>query len=160
MVLRFGAFRSLVRPGFKESRAGAIINVEDNEIEGGNPNLDPTKATNIDISFEYYIDENTFLGMGAFYKNIEDAIVEVESRSFAMRGSIWDKAETYITADDSSINGLEFSYQTAFDNGFILVANYTYADGETDLPADAAAGQRTIPSVSYTHLTLPTRCSV
>ena len=145
MVLRFGAFRSLVRPGFKESRAGAIINVDDNEIEGGNPNLDPTKATNIDISFEYYIDENTFLGMGAFYKNIEDAIVEVESRSFAMRGSIWDKAETYINADDSSINGLEFSYQTAFDNGFILVANYTYADGETDLPADAAAGQRTIP---------------
>ena len=62
-----------------------------------------------------------------------------------MRGSIWDKAETYINADDSSINGLEFSYQTAFDNGFILVANYTYSDGETDLPADAAAGQRTIP---------------
>ena len=77
MVLRFGAFRSLVRPGFKESRAGAIINVDDNEIEGGNPNLDPTKATNIDISFEYYIDENTFLGAGVFYKKIEDAIKNI-----------------------------------------------------------------------------------
>ncbi|GIS33175.1 MAG: hypothetical protein Ct9H90mP4_10890 [Gammaproteobacteria bacterium] len=49
MVLRFGAFRSLVRPGFKESRAGAIINVDENEIEGGNPNFRPLPKPLISI---------------------------------------------------------------------------------------------------------------
>ena len=37
------------------------------------------------------------------------------------------------------------SFQTAFDNGFLFVANYTMTDGETDLPAASVYGQRTIP---------------
>ena len=62
-----------------------------------------------------------------------------------MRGQVWDSASTYINADESSITGFELSFQTALENGFLLVLNYTYADGETDLPADSVSGQRTIP---------------
>ena len=56
-LLRVGLFRSLVRPGFSQSRAGAFVNTEDNEIAGGNPNLDPTTAWNFDVSYEYYLSE-------------------------------------------------------------------------------------------------------
>ncbi len=144
-IARFGVFRSLVRPGFNESRAGAILNVDDNEIEGGNPDLDPTTAWNFDLGYDIFLSEESYIGGGVFYKLIEDAIVEVESSDLFMRGQTWDSAQTYINADDSSIAGFELSMQTAMENGLVLVLNYTYADGETDLPVDSVSGQRTIP---------------
>jgi outer membrane receptor protein involved in Fe transport len=76
---------------------------------------------------------------------IEDSIVEVERSDFVVQGQLWDEAGTYINADDSSIMGLEFSVQTAMENGLLFAFNYTYADGETDLPADSVSGERTIP---------------
>tara|TARA_R110000824_G_scaffold336_1_gene1745 strand:- start:164864 stop:167392 length:2529 start_codon:yes stop_codon:yes gene_type:complete len=144
-VARFGIFRSLVRPGFTESRAGAILDLGDNEIEGGNPDLDPTTAWNFDLGYELYLNQETYFSAGVFYKKIDDAIVEVESDDLFMRGQTWDRAQTYLNADDSSIAGFELSLQTAMDNGLVLVLNYTYADGETDLPAGSVSGQRTIP---------------
>lgn len=144
-ILRVGVFRSLIRPGFKESNAGAIINNEDNEIEGGNTDLDPTIAWNFDLGYEYYLNEETFIGGGVFYKAIEDSIVEVESNNLELRGRVWDVANTFINTGDSSLYGVEFSVQTALENGFIFVLNYTHTDGETDLPADSVSGERTIP---------------
>jgi len=54
-------------------------------------------------------------------------------------------AETFVNAGDSDIQGFEFSFQTVLQNGFVFVANYTYTDGETDLPLSSSSGQRTIP---------------
>lgn len=144
-ILRLGVFQSLVRPGFGESSAGAEIDVEDNEIDGGNPFLDPTTALNFDLSYEFYMSEDTFIGGGLFYKDIEDAIVEVEAANISLRGQLWDRGQTFINAGDSSIWGAEFAFQTAMENGFVMVFNYTYADGETDLPDNSAYGERTIP---------------
>lgn len=144
-IARIGIFRSLVRPGFQESNAGAIINVEDNEISGGNPLLDPTTAWNFDLTYEYYLDETTFIGGGVFYKSLSDVVVSVEQQDATLRGQSWDVVESFINSDDSEIRGFETSFQTAFDNGFLFVANYTFTDGETDLPQDAEFGQRTIP---------------
>ena len=144
-VARIGVFRSLVRPGFDESRAGAIVNNEDREIEGGNPELDPTTAWNFDVSYEFYLGQETFFSAGLFYKQIADSIVEVERQDVTLRGEFWQEASTFVNAEDSDILGYEFSFQTAWENGMLFVLNYTHADGETDLPADAANGQRTIP---------------
>lgn len=144
-LLRVGLFRSLVRPGFGESSAGAEIDLEDNEIDGGNPFLDPTTAWNLDVSYEWYLSEETFFSAGIFYKDIEDAIVEVDAADISLRGRVWDRGETFINADSSSIVGAEFAFLTAFENGFLISLNYTYSDGETDLPANSAYGERTIP---------------
>ncbi|MFZ9127181.1 MAG: TonB-dependent receptor [Steroidobacteraceae bacterium] len=144
-LLRFGVFRSLVRPGFGESAAGAIIDLEDNEIQGGNPALDPTQAWNVDLSFEWYAGRETFFSAGVFYKRIEDSIIEVAAVDSELRGQVWSLAETFVNGEDSSITGFELAFQTAFDNGLFLVLNYTHADGETDLPADSPYGARTIP---------------
>ncbi|WP_299594665.1 TonB-dependent receptor [uncultured Microbulbifer sp.] len=146
-ILRLGAFRSLVRPGFGEASAGAKIDLEDNEIEGGNPYLDPTTAWNLDVSYEYYVGEGTFIGAGLFYKDIQDAIVEVSASDAELRGQVWDRMETTINADDSRIWGAELALQHAWDNGMLAMINYTFADGETDLPADSAYGDRSTPYV-------------
>lgn len=144
-LLRLGVFRSLVRPGFGESAAGAELDLEDNEISGGNPALDPTTAWNLDASFEWYIDNETFFSAGLFYKDIDDAIVEVDARNTQLRGNTWSRAQTWINADDSRIWGAELAFQRAWENGLVVVFNYTWADGETDLPADSAYRERSIP---------------
>ncbi|MFT4861615.1 MAG: TonB-dependent receptor [Pseudohongiellaceae bacterium] len=144
-LVRGGIFRSLVRPGFQESNAGAIIDTEDNQIEGGNPQLDPTTAWNFDFTYEYYIGTDTFFGAGLFYKALQDAIVAVEATDIQFRGQLYNVAGTFINSDDSTIAGFELSFQTLLENGFLFVANYTYSDGETDLPAESISGQRTIP---------------
>lgn len=138
--LRFGLFRSLVRPGFGETAAGAEIDVEDNEISGGNPDLDPTLAWNADLGFEWYAGPETFFGAGIFYKHIDDAIVRVEAENIVLRGQNWDSGTTFVNiADTSSIFGAEFSYQTVFGNGLLLTFNYTFSDGEMKLPAGVVA---------------------
>jgi len=143
-LLRFGLFRSMVRPGFQESRAGALIDLEDNKIEGGNPGLDPTTAWNIDLTYEYYLSNETFFGAGLFYKNIQDPIVEVATTNAQFRGQSWSAVTTFLNAGDSDIRGFELSFQTALQNGFVFVSNYTYTNGDMDLPSNSANGQRTI----------------
>lgn len=144
-IVRFGLFRSLVRPGFGESAAGAEINVDDNEIQGGNPGLEPIKAWNLDLSYEWYAGRETFFSAGLFYKRIEDSIIEVDATNVELRGRTWARGQTFINGEDSSIIGAELAFQGALDNGLFMAVNYTYADGETDLPASSPYGTRTIP---------------
>ncbi len=149
-LLRFGLYRSLVRPGFNESRAAAIIDTEDNAIEAGNTELDATEAWNFDLSYEYYIGDATFFGLGAFYKKLDNAIVEIEATDTEFRGQTWDEVVTYENTDSVDLLGMELSFQTAWDNGLIFVANYTHTDGDMDLPADSTAGERTVPFFKQT----------
>lgn len=144
-VARVGLFRSLVRPGFGQSRAGSVVDVEDNRISGGNPALDPTTAWNFDLSYELYLDNNTFFSAGVFFKQIEDAIVEVDASNVVLQGQAWNRASTFINADSSNIMGLEMSVQKAWENGLLVNFNWTHTDGDSDLPADAASGQRNVP---------------
>jgi TonB-dependent receptor len=144
-VARLGVFRSMVRPGFGESRAGSVVDVEDNRISSGNPALNATQAWNFDLSYEWYLDDNTFLSTGVFYKRIDGAIVEVDAQDIVVQGQLWQRAETYVNSDGSTIAGAELAFQTAYDNGLLFQLNWTYADGDSELPADAASGQRSIP---------------
>jgi TonB-dependent receptor len=144
-ALRLGLFRSLVRPGFNESRAGSVVDVEDRRISSGNPALEATTAWNLDLGYEWYLGENSFIGLGVFHKRIEDSIVEVDARNLVVQGQLWQRASTYVNADASSLTGIEASFQTSFDNGLLFSANWTRTDGSSQLPAEAASGQRKVP---------------
>lgn len=152
--LRFGMFRSLVRPGFGETAAGAEIDFEDNEISGGNPQLSPTRAWNFDAGFDWLVGPETHFSVGLFHKHIDDAIVRVEARDILLRGQSWDSGTTYVNiADTSSINGAELAFQTVFRNGLLLTFNYTFADGRMDLPAGVVAVED--PAANATPRSIP-----
>jgi TonB-dependent receptor len=146
-LVRLAAYRSFVRPGFNESKASLIINVEDNEIEGGNPLLDPITAWNFDIGYEKYFGPESAAGFGFFYKKLEDAIYQVQSDNIVVIGQTWDQAATYINSGESIISGFEIFGQTTWDNGLFVAANITLSDSESDLPADSVAGNRAVPYV-------------
>lgn len=78
MIARFAASKTVTRPNLTDlapqltltaTRPGNLA------ASGGNPNLKPYKATNFDVSYEWYYQKSGFFTVGAFYKKLDDFIV-------------------------------------------------------------------------------------
>ncbi|KAG0924682.1 hypothetical protein G6F31_019029 [Rhizopus arrhizus] len=59
-LIRLGAAKVMTRPGLGSLTPGATVAVAGGArtISSGNPNLDPTRATNVDLGFEWYFAED------------------------------------------------------------------------------------------------------
>lgn len=147
--LRAAITRSLARPNFEDMAPWRLLNLEDMEIELGNPDLDVTTSWNFDLMWEKYLKPVGIISAGAFYKdltnyifffNVDEVIdgedFEVIQPRNGAEGNLW---------------GLEFAYQNQFVSlpgfwgGFGLFGNYTYIDSEANYP-DRAPG--TLPGQS------------
>ena len=75
-LIRFGAAKVMSRPGLGSLTPGATVTVTGGArtVSGGNPDLDPIRATNVDLGFEWYFHEGAMLGVGLFYKDIESFV--------------------------------------------------------------------------------------
>ncbi len=128
LVLRAAATRSLTRPGFSASAPILELEISGEDIKGkyGNPDLEPYKSTNFDLSLEYYTDEMTFYSAGFFQKDIENAIYKTIQKTATINGVTFnDGVTTWINADKSTIRGFEFNAQYGFDFGMYVAANTT-----------------------------------
>jgi TonB-dependent receptor len=88
-LIRLGAAKVMSRPGLGFLTPGVTVNVSGGArtVTGGNPNLDPIRAENIDLGFEWYFNEGAMLGLGLFYKDIESFVQNTrEVRSYASSG--------------------------------------------------------------------------
>ena len=154
LVLRAGVFASVVRPGIGQMAPHSTIN-EDLEASFGNPDLDPYKAWNGDLSIEYYPNPGTVLQAGVFYKDIKDFIVEqtfqddVAPYNGVFQGIEFTEATIAVNGDTAKVKGLELNYQQALDflpgllDGVLVGLNYTYTDADGDVP-DGDGGFRSI----------------
>ena len=108
-----------------------------NEI--GNPDLDPLRSTNYDLSLDYYLPEEAgVVSVGGFYKSIEDTIFSFirEETDFTFAGVLFDdyRAQTLDNARRGHVSGLEFSLQYDFVSlaepfdGFGFLANAALID--------------------------------
>ncbi|WP_346838682.1 TonB-dependent receptor [Microbulbifer sp. SAOS-129_SWC] len=104
----------------------------DNSVRIGNPNLDPMRATNLDLSLSFY-GEDTFLEAALFYKDIKDFIVNAtgvdmniaqlpfrlpvdQVTLFNIPGDLTiTNANTYLNGDRAMVYGTELSYSQYFD---------------------------------------------
>ncbi|MBU2083838.1 MAG: TonB-dependent receptor [Alphaproteobacteria bacterium] len=154
LILRAGVFASVVRPGIGQMAPRSSIN-EDLEASFGNPDLDPYKAWNGDLSIEYYPNPGTVLQAGVFYKDIKDFIVEqtfqddVAPYNGVFNGIAFTEATIPINGDTATVQGIELNYQQALDflpgllDGMLVGLNYTYTDAQGDVP-DGDGGMRSI----------------
>ena len=158
LIGRAAYYASLVRPGFGEMAPFAVLNDDRDEVELGNPNLDPLEADNFDLSIEYYPTELSVLSFGIFYKDIENAIYGVEfgiddvpssvDLSF-LPSTLLDGNDandeiadvvTFINVPNTELIGAEINYvQNLVDlnpslDGFLISANLTLTDSESTLP--------------------------
>lgn len=75
-LIRLGAAKVMSRPGLGSLTPGATVAVAGGArtISSGNPSLDPIRATNVDLGFEWYFSEGAMAGIGLFYKDIESFV--------------------------------------------------------------------------------------
>lgn len=74
---------------------------------GGNPNLNPETATNLEVGLKYQLDKANHLSAALFQNRIEDLINFVEVAPYTYQGENIDKA---------TIKGLELSHRLQQDN--------------------------------------------
>lgn len=126
---------------------------------GGNPFLEAFESTNYDVSFEWYFDDVSFLGVAAFHKEFENFI---ESQTLPVARPITFPAgnggrteDEVVNVDfqdtrqrngeEGSISGLELAFQKSFIglpgawSGLGVAANYTYVTSNIDRDPNSGA---------------------
>jgi iron complex outermembrane receptor protein len=128
LLFRGGLSRVMARPTFPHLTPSIIIDATDGTASGGNPDLNPFRADQMDIGFEWYFADSAILAMTWFYKDMSTFI-------FTRRQPEWIDGEWLqvtrpLNAPGADIQGVEVEWQQDLGLGFGVVANYTYTDAK------------------------------
>lgn len=143
-VLRFAANKTLSRPSFGDVSPRVSINRGDEEVSIGNPDLNPYRSTNLDLSFEKYIGSTGLVSLGVFNKSIDDYIVQTLSTTDAAFPGL--QVTRSINGDTAKVRGAEFNWQQTLDflpegwNGLLVGASATALDSDFDPGLSNRAG--------------------
>ncbi|HEY0683726.1 MAG TPA: TonB-dependent receptor [Steroidobacter sp.] len=136
VVVRLAASRTMARANFADLASFLELDNTTNSGNGGNPDLDPYRASNFDVSAEWYLGNEGLFAVTLFYKDVRSFIVRQSSpeQQFDTNSG---QIETFDVSRPRNgaggeIQGSELTYQTSLWGDFGLQANYTYADGSTD----------------------------
>lgn len=151
-LVRLGAAKVMSRPDLGFLTPGVTVNVSGGArtVTGGNPSLDPNRATTVDLGFEWYFNEGAMLGLGLFYKDIESFVQTTrEVRSYASSGlpaSLLDGTGATVNDDfvfnvpvntpGGPLKGFEANYVQPFTflpglwSNLGVQLNYTYVDSK------------------------------
>jgi iron complex outermembrane recepter protein len=133
LVGRFAIAKTLARPDYSSLGGSVSLDDTNNTGNGGNPNLKPIRATNVDASIEWYFAPRSLLSFGAYAINLNNYV------GFGTSDAVYFNErdggfETYrISSPVNSkgrVKGFELGYQQSLLGGFGVNANYTYADGK------------------------------
>lgn len=157
LVLRAAFTTALARPNYYALAPYLSVLPGDDEIEAGNPNLNPTYSYNGDLMVENYFQSVGLVSGGVFYKRLRDFIYTFVDQSYTTEkfasdfpgeenpipaGSNWEFVQMR-NGSNVAIYGFEVAFQRQLDflpgkflRGFGVYANYTYtasrAKGVTD----------------------------
>lgn len=154
--LRITAARVIARPSFQDLGKGFSKNFTRVDLESGetfyrfiggstgNPELDPFRAKQVDVAYEYYFGDLGLFSAGFFYKNVGSFIEGVSFEHVEQDGNPENEEGTSVAdvnqprnGEGGTISGFELQLQQAWDSGFGYSFNYTYADSETTSSSDS-----------------------
>ena len=127
LVARFSVARVMSRAQFHHLMPSTNYNVTQAQGQGGNPDLDPYRASQFDASIEWYFEEGALASVAIFNKDVE-SFIEFK-RQLEEHEGILMSIDRPINGNGGSVRGLELSYQQHLFNGFGVIANYTLVDG-------------------------------
>jgi iron complex outermembrane receptor protein len=128
VLLRLAASKVMSRPEYHHLMPSTNYNVTQAQGAGGNPDLEPFRATNFDIGVEWYFDEASLFSAAAFHKDIQ-SFIDIK-RSQEVYENINMVINRPVNGSGGTIYGLELNLQKELFYGFGVIANYTYVDGE------------------------------
>lgn len=140
-VIRAAWTNSIARPNYFDLVPFREVNLEDNELAEGNPDLSPTIAMNFDLMFEKYFDTVGLISAGFFYKDIEDFIYLFQTRDFQdpLSGRTFDRYFQPQNGEGGQLYGFEVAFQRQLDflpsilKNFGVYANYTMTQSDVDV---------------------------
>jgi TonB-dependent receptor len=136
--LRAAVTRTLARPNYFDLVPYRIIVREDEEIQTGNPALQPTTAWNFDLLAEHYFESVGVVSAGIFHKRLSDYIYLFNTEE-DFGGDQFDVLQPR-NGESATVTGFEVALQRRFDflaspfDGLGLYANYTFTDSEAEFP--------------------------
>ncbi len=148
---RFAVAKAIARPDFSQLQAATNVSAPINNTTfvqtftgtaSGNPDLRPTKSTQIDATLEWYFAPTGSLTAAVFYKDLSDVVINQIFNATALDSN--GDSHTFTTTGpingaNGTIKGIEVAYQQYYDflpgplAGFGLQANFTYVDSQRDL---------------------------
>ncbi len=159
LQFRFAVSKAVSRPDFDKLQAYTtlsqdftsstdgngvtnVLNVTRSGTASGNPMLKPIRATQADLTAEWYFSRSGSLTFAAFHKDLKDVIIDqTTSKTLTdVNGQPQNFTVTSpVNGAKGKVNGFELAFQTYFDSlpgwlsGFGVQANYTYVDSSTKL---------------------------
>ena len=144
-LVRFAAARTMSRPGLTQISPTVTASGSTQSLTANNPELDPFRANNFDLSGEWYFSQDGLLATTLFYKQIVSQVVREQTQipltitQINADGSRTPLNQTWtlsrlVNGAGTAVSGAEFSYQQGFDflpapfDGFGFLGNYTYLE--------------------------------
>lgn len=149
-LVRVAASKTMQRAGIAELAPSIFVNITNRTASGGNAQLKPPTALNLDMSFEYYTGASSLISGALFYKDVSNFIASNTTLEtfpgFETLGPIpYTRPDNIASA---KIKGLEIGAQQFLDflpapfDGLGLIANYTFSDATDDAGFDLVATSR------------------
>ena len=104
MNLRMSGTRTLARPSLREISPFATFS-NDAPVEIGNPGLNRTLITNLDLRYEYFMNPGEIASVSVFYKHFDQPIERVFNPVAANPEIKW------VNADEAQLAGFELEYR-------------------------------------------------
>lgn len=153
LFARAGAARVITRPSLQRLSAYRIVNDVTNVINSENPELDPFRANQYDISLEWYPKPETLISLAGFYKDIE-SFISNQTRNIIFNGEEYELRQP-VNGNNAKIRGIEIGFQQPFTflpgilDGLGIVANFTFAESDfRDMLEDGSLETYPLPNNS------------
>lgn len=155
LVMRLAAARTMARPDYTDVSPRVTLNPGALTGQGGDPNIDPFRANQLDVSLERYHGKDSILSAAVFYKDIESFItdrpvqqghliqtdnpntslcVPAFTSEFPNRYRCQFTINQRVNGGGGKVMGLELNMLQPLGGGFGIQANYTYSDADADDP--------------------------
>ena len=149
LIARVAAARVIARPDFTDMVPRTTLNVGALTGSAGNPNIDPYRADQGDLSIEWYPNKDTAYSLALYYKRIKSFIVDKptnETLPFTGQSAPSTACTTVApnqfecpfvinvrsNGGGGRLKGVELAITQPIWGGFGLQANYTYSDATLD----------------------------
>ncbi|MEG3181146.1 TonB-dependent receptor [Sphingomonas sp. LT1P40] len=142
LLLRFAASKVLTRPTLSDLSPRQTIqtNPGNETIRRGNPDLQPFRASQVELGAEWYFADASLLSAAAFYKKIDSFVTLVTTRQLV------DQVTFSVTVpgngDGATVKGFEIGYRQSFANwlpepfdGLGVQTSFNYTDSDASYPS-------------------------
>ncbi|WP_420136938.1 TonB-dependent receptor [Sphingomonas sp.] len=156
--IRFGASKAIARAPLDDLNAGSSTYSGSTgvpELRGGNPLLEPFRAKQLDLTFEWYFDRDSALTISGFYKKLDTFIATNTTTTRDANGIPTGTFTQPINGKGGEVKGVEVLFQKAFTflpkplDGLGVYLNYSYTDSNISVQeADNAIGPIALPGLS------------